>query len=240
MKILDALKARVDNDGMVPAPQDIYTNALTDLADSLLPTSPWGEDNFAKMQGERRLRLYSKIMDHRGESKPDWWIIAQVGNRMGFDGFEETSQRPAGTVHDYVALVEPARSQGKSGDELRRELGTTGIQFPIKLENGSLAGTLPLHRDSFGTKSGKAVFPHGDWSDVEPFQQQFAPQGDELWVSNMRSNEHWQSQLDDSRIAYRWERFPANILEINHTDAAARGIESGDRVEVKNLSLIHI
>ena len=102
------------------------------------------------------------------------------------------------------------------------------------MENGSLTGTSRLHEDGFGTKSGKAIFPRGDWSNVEPFQQQFAPQGDELWVTNMRTNEHWQSQFDDSRIPYRWERFPANILEINPTDAAARGIESGDWVEVKN------
>ena len=54
----------------------------------------------------------------------------------------------------------------------------------------------------------------------------------------MRSNEHWQSQFDDSRIAYRWERFPANILEINHTDAAVRGIKSGDWVEVKNYNVL--
>ena len=71
-KVLDVLKAHVDNGGMVPALQDIYTNALTDLADFLLAADPWGEDDYSRMQGERRLRLYSKIMDHRGESKPDW------------------------------------------------------------------------------------------------------------------------------------------------------------------------
>jgi arsenite oxidase large subunit len=242
-KVLEVLKARIDNGGMVLAQQDIYTNALTEFADFLLPAAPWGEDDYARMQGERRLRLYSKIMDPPGEAKPDWWIVAQVGKRMGFDGFdwqdsndvfEEASQRSIGTVHDYAALAELARSQGKRGHELLRELGTTGIQCPIKLENGSLIGTPRLHQDSFGTKSGKAVFPRGDWSNVEPFQKQFAPKGDELWVTNMRTNEHWQSQFDDSRIPYRWERFPANILEINPADARARGIESGDWVEVKN------
>ena len=50
----------------------------------------------------------------------------------------------------------------------------------------------------------------------------------------MRLNEHRQSQLDDSRIPYRWERFPMNILEINPEDALARGIESGDWVQVEN------
>jgi arsenite oxidase large subunit len=50
----------------------------------------------------------------------------------------------------------------------------------------------------------------------------------------MRTNEHWQSQFDDSRIPYRWKRFPVNFLEINPEDAASRGIESGDWVRVEN------
>ena len=53
-------------------------------------------------------------------------------------------------------------------------------------------------------------------------------------MTNMRTNEHWQSQFDDSRIPYRWERFPVNILEINPKDAQAREIESGDWVKVEN------
>ena len=199
------------------------------------------------MQGERRLRMYSKFMEPPGQAKPDWWIIAQVAQRMGFDGFdwndsndifEEAAECSKGGVHDYAALVEMARSQGKRAHDLLRELGTTGIQCPIKLENGALVGTVRIHEDSFGTTSGKAVFPKGDWRTVEPFQREFAPQGDELWVTNMRINEHWQSQFDDIRIPYRWERFPTNILEINPSDAASRGIESGDNVEVRNNNVL--
>ena len=156
------------------------------------------------MQGERRLRLYSKIMDPPGEAKPDWWIIAQVAKRMGYEGFdwrdsndvfEEAAERSRGGVHDYAALVEIAREQGKRGHELLRELGTTGIQCPMTREGDHLVGTERLHQDSFSTTSGKAIFPKGDWKNVEPFQNEFAPQGDELWVTNMRVNEHWQSQL---------------------------------------------
>ena len=54
----------------------------------------------------------------------------------------------------------------------------------------------------------------------------------------MRVNEDWQSQFDDIRILYRWDRFPANILEINPSDATSRGIESGDWVEVRNDNVI--
>ncbi|MBC8279551.1 MAG: molybdopterin-dependent oxidoreductase, partial [Chloroflexi bacterium] len=242
-RALAVLKARVDADSMVLIQQEIYSNALTDFADMLLPAAPWGEEEFARMQAERRLRMYSKFMDPPGEAKPDWWIIAQVAQKMGFEGydwkdsneiFEEASERSKGGVHDYSALVEMARAQGIRAHDLLRKMGTTGIQCPIKMENGELVGTVRIHEDKFGTASGKAVFPKGDWNEVEPFQRQFAPQGDELWVTNMRMNEHWQSQFDDARIPYRWERFPANVLEINPADASSRSIESGDEVEVVN------
>ena len=195
------------------------------------------------MQAERRLRIYSKIMDPPGEARPDWRIIAQVAQRMGFDGFdwqdsnavfEEASERSRGSVHDYAALVELARSKGIAGHQLLRELGTTGIQCPINMQGGELVATARIHEDSFNTKTGKAIFVKGDWNNVKPFQDDFSPKGDELWVTNMRVNEHWQSQFDDSRIPYRWDRFPVNILEINTTDARSRGIESGDTVKIEN------
>ena len=139
---------------MVLVQQDVYENALTEYADILLPASGWGEHDFTRMQAERRLRLYSKFMDAPGEAKADWWIAAQVATRMGFDGFdwadsnavfEEAAARSAGGVHDYAALVELARSKGMRGHDLLRELGTTGIQCPITLESGELAGTVRIH-----------------------------------------------------------------------------------------------
>ena len=238
-----SLKARIDNGGMVLVQQEIYRNVLTELADVVLPAAPWGEEDYTRMQGERRLRIYSKIMDPPGEAKPDWWIVAQVAERMGFDGFnwtdsndvfEEAAERSRGTVHDYSALVKMARSKFKRGHEYLRGLGTTGIQCPIKPAGVRLAGTVRLHDKTFGTASGKAIFVKGDWNNVKPFQDEFAPQDDELWVTNMRVNEHWQSQFDDIRIPYRWERFPVNILEMNPKDANKRQIESGDWVEVIN------
>ena len=241
--ILDILKARVDAGGMVLVQQEVYENALTEFADLLLPAASWGEEDFARMQGERRLRLYSKIMDPPGEAKPDWWIGAQIGKRMGFDGFdwananevfEEAAERSRGSVHDYAALVELARDQGKRGHALLREMGSTGIQCPITRRGNALQGTVRLHETGFSTESGKAIFPTGDWNNVKPFQDDFAPQGDELWVTNMRVNEHWQSQYDDLRIPYRWQMFPANFLEIHPDDARSRGIESGDLVSVEN------
>ena len=47
-------------------------------------------------------------------------------------------------------------------------------------------------------------------------------------------NEIWQSLYDDKRKPFIMQRWPENWLEIHPDDAAARGIESGDRVRVEN------
>jgi hypothetical protein len=95
-------------------------------------------------------------------------------------GLDQVLKSVSPGVQRLTALVKLARSRGIRGHELLQQLGTTGIQCPIKLENGTLVGTERIHEDSFETATGKAVFPIGDWNNVEPFQKEFAPQGDEL------------------------------------------------------------
>ena len=91
-----------------------------------------------------------------------------------------------------------------------------------------------MHAEGFDTASGKAILTKRDWNNVAPFQREFAPEGDELWVTNMRAHDHWQSQFDDKRIPYRWARFPGNMLEINPVDVQACDIESSDQVLIEN------
>ena len=88
--IVDTLKRRVDSGGMVVWNQDIY---LVDpigarYADIVFPASGWGEETLTRANGERRIRLYPKFYDAPGAAKPDWWIVAQLARRMGFEGFD--------------------------------------------------------------------------------------------------------------------------------------------------------
>ncbi len=150
----------------------------------MLPAATWGEEDFTRCNGERRLRLYSGFCDSPGESRPDWWIIGQFGQRMGFTGygwqdsnevFEEASRAGRGGALDYHALVVQARTEGRRAHGLLRDMGTTGIQTPIRLVDGELTGTQRLHDSTlelgppqgptihrkwltnFATHSGKAV-----------------------------------------------------------------------------------
>ena len=156
-EIIETLKKRADSGGMVVFNQDIY---LVDpigarYADIIFPAATWGEEDFMRANGERRLRLYSKFYDAPGDSKPDWWIIAQLSKRMGFEGFdwknsnevaEEASRFSRGSRKGFHMIKVAAKREGKTLHQKMREFGTDGIQGPVMMnEDGSLTGTLRLH-----------------------------------------------------------------------------------------------
>ena len=254
--VVGRLKARMDAGGMVLVQQETYGNALTEYVDLVLPAATWGEEDFTRAQGERRLRMYSKFYGPPGQARPDWWIVSRVARAMGYPGFdwrdgneifEEASARSKGGHYDYSALVELARSRGVPAHDLLRSLSTTGAQLPLRLVNSELVGTKRLHDDSlpdpeahnhnvtrFKTASERAIFMRGDWRLVEHLHQEFHPRDDELWVLNGRVNHIWQTMYDDLRKPYVRQRYPANFLFLSPADAAARGIESGDLVRVEN------
>jgi len=260
--IVATLKKRMDAGGMFLVQQDIYANTLTDFADILLPAATWGEVDFTRAQGERRLRIYSKFYDPPGDAKPDWWILAQIAKKMGYEGwdykesndiFEEAAKKSKGGKYDFYHVVQEAKKAGKKGHEFLREMSTTGIQLPARIVDGKLVGTKRLHDETFPeaekktaskvvykfkTKSGKAIFMKGDWDLAKETFERFRPKGEELWVSNGRINHIWQSMFDDTRIPYIKQRYPSNFLMINPADAAKRGIESGDLVAVENKDVI--
>ncbi len=245
--VLASWKERLDAGGMVLLHQDLYSQALSDLADLILPAAGWGEAPFNRMQGERRLRHYSKIADPPGQAKPDWWVIAEVARRMGFSGFdwqdgnqvfEEAAAATSGGVNDYSELVTLAQEQGRTATSLIAELGTTGIQCPIKRDGEELVGTVRLHEQGFNTPTKKALFVRGSWDDVEPRQSVAQPREGELWVVNRRTSGTWSSMVEDLRMPYRLSLYPENWIEIHPEDARERNIADGDRITIETSGIV--
>ncbi|WP_260292626.1 arsenate reductase (azurin) large subunit [Sedimenticola hydrogenitrophicus] len=267
-EIIDTLKARADSGGTVVLNQEIYLRDPigSRFADIVLPAATWGESDFIRANGERRLRLYSKFYDAPGDAKPDWWIMAELGKRMGFDGFdwkdanqvcEESSRFSRTGPKAYHMIKVAAHAEGKTLHEKLRELGTSGIQGPTfyNYKTGELLGSKRLHDTTltpeqmeaegrsmatnmvnkkgthFNTQSGKVNIQKHPWSLFSDYWEWMKPKDDELWHTNGRVNEIWQSGFDDvDRRAYIAQRWPENWTEIHPDDAAARGIESGDQL----------
>lgn len=241
-RVLARLKARMDAGGMVLMQSDVYSNAVTPLADLVFPASGWGEHDFTRMQGERRLRMYSRIADPPGQARPDWWIVAQVAQRLGLSGFdwpdgnaifEEAALASRGRgAHNYGDLVEAARAAGMTGHEYLRARGTTGVQCPVRLgDDGELVETVRMHERGFATASGAAFFVLGNWATVKPRWERLRPRDGQLWLTNMRTNA-WQSLYDDCRNDFRNGCLPDAIVQLHPADAAPRGIANGDEVRM--------
>ena len=259
----DALIRRADSGGMVVVDQDIYlVNPIgKTIADLVLPAATWGEENFSRCNGERRLRLYSKFNDPPGDAMPDWKIIAGFAQRMGFEGydwrdsndvFEEAARFSRNGMLNYHPLAVKASQEGKDGHEKLREFGTTGIQTPIRVVDGELVGAQRLHDSTlklgppegvtvhpkwlthFHSHSGKAILVKSPWEWFSDFYDRVTPRGDELWITNGRINEIWQSAFDDVRKPYIESRWPEQFVEIHPDDAGKYGVESGDEVRISS------
>ncbi len=186
-------------------------------------------------------------------------LFAQKMGFEGFDWtesndiFEEAARFSRGGVLSYNVLVKEAKKEGKKGHEKLRELGTTGITTPIRYVNGEMIGTKRLHDPenewgeidgdtfdqkwlyAFGTHTGKAnilktPWINDSWSDFYEAIKPRAEKG-EIWITNGRVNETWQSGFDDLRKPYLAKRWPWPHIVIHPDDAAPHGIESGDLVE---------
>ncbi|WP_426417631.1 molybdopterin-dependent oxidoreductase [Aestuariirhabdus sp. LZHN29] len=270
-EIIDSLKARADSGGMVVINQDIYLRDPigAKFADIVFPAATWGEEDFIRANGERRLRLYQKFYDAPGQAKPDWWIISKLAKRMGFDGFdwsnandvaEEASRFSRNNRKAFHMVTVAAHLEGKTLHQKMAEFGTDGIQGPVfyNYKTGQLHGTKRLHDTTlteadferlgvgngleganrygkklthFNSQTGKVNLQKHPWSLFSDFYEWLSPKGEELWFSNGRINEIWQSGFDDvERRPYISQRWPENWVEIHPDDAAQRGIESGDQV----------
>ncbi len=251
---------RIDNDGMLLFAQDIFPNLTTRSADLVLPAAGWGEMPGNRWNGERRLRLSDRFMDPPGEAKPDWWVIAQVAQKMGFSGYDwkdenEIFVAAAGLPSDYdvtalrkqlqdesanhtshEAVVIAAALQNKTAFDVMRELGTDGVQLPARLDaDGKVIGTPRIHGSGkFDSKSGKAMFLNVGWDTAEAIWERLKPDiaAGEFWLTNGRIEEIWQTMYTDLRKPEVMQRWPSNIVEINPDDAKTLEIVSGDLISL--------
>jgi assimilatory nitrate reductase catalytic subunit len=69
----------------------------------VLPAAAWGEKHGTVTNSERRISRQRAYLPLPGEAKPDWWIVAQVGRRMGYgDAF--TYESAADIFREHAAL----------------------------------------------------------------------------------------------------------------------------------------
>jgi formate dehydrogenase alpha subunit len=118
--------------------QDIFMNETTELADVVFPAASFAEKDGTFTNTERRVQRVRKAVGPIGESRPDWKIIADIAERMGYP----MEYRSANDIFEEIRKVTPSYA-GISYDRIEK----AGIQWPCPNEEHQ--GTRFLHKDKF-------------------------------------------------------------------------------------------
>ncbi|MCE1236653.1 MAG: molybdopterin-dependent oxidoreductase [Hyphomicrobiales bacterium] len=81
----DRVKAAIASCPFVVVSDVMASTDTTELAHVLLPAEAWGEKDGTVTNSERRISRQRGFMEPVGEAKPDWWALAELGRRLGFD-----------------------------------------------------------------------------------------------------------------------------------------------------------
>jgi NADH-quinone oxidoreductase subunit G len=134
--------------------QELFLTETAAQADVVLPAQSWAEREGTFTSGERRVQRYYPAIQPVGESRPDWQILAQIGERVGLGkpafaaslAFKELAKVvPQYKEMDYRALAKVVKQwPDVGGDDLyyggnayENRVGL-GIQWSVLAESGSI------------------------------------------------------------------------------------------------------
>jgi assimilatory nitrate reductase catalytic subunit len=189
----------------------------TQYADVLLPAQGWGEKDGTVTNTERRISRQRRFTTPIGEARPDWRIISDVAQAMGFHGFEY--QSAAQIFAEHVALTQ----QGNDG---RRKLDLTPWSRADydSLEPAQWGGERPFSDGQFQTADGRARF-------VPTIHDSTTMAGMILNTGRMR--DQWHTMTRTGLVPRLFSHRAEPYVEVNPADAASASLRDGDIVEVQ-------
>lgn len=198
--------------------QDIFLTETAQLANVVLPACSFAEKDGTFTNTERRVQRIRKAVNAPGNAKPDWWIITQLAEKMGVQGFnyDHPSQ-----IFEEISQLTPSYT-GISYDRLEE----SGIQWPCI--SRKMEGTAILHQKQFSTENGKGKFIPLNY---KPSAE--TPDGDYPFIlSTGRSLYHYHTGTMSRMVNGLNILHDHEIVEINPEDANILGIDHSDIVSV--------
>ncbi len=202
----------------------------------LLPAAAWGEKNGTVTNSERRISRQRGFLPLPGEAKPDWWIFAQVGRRMGWaDAF--TYETPAEILAEYARLS-GAENYGRRDFDISALGGITEedydaltpFQWPWPAGQPRNDARRFFADGQFYTPDRKARFIATPWGAAAE------QPGDEypLILNTGRIRDQWHTMTRTGRSPRLMGHIAEPFVEIHPADAVAHGIAPASLVILRN------
>ena len=208
--------------------QDLFLHETAQIADVVLPAASFAEKDGTFTNSERRVQRVRQAVKPRGQSRPDWEIICDLGRRMcrklGLPLEQQFTYAHPSEIFDEMARLTPILS-GISYDRLERE---GGIQWPCPTPEHP--GTPYLYADDFprGPRARFIAYEQGPLSDERPSRRY------PLILNTGRVLYHWHGGTITRRVPGLLARAPELEVSINPADGAKYGIADGQAVRVSS------
>ena len=196
--------------------QDIFLSETAEKADVILPACSFAEKDGTFTNTERRVQRVRKAIEEIGESKPDWWIICRIAQKMGGKGFE---YKQPSQIMDEIASLTPSY-----GGISYERLETESLQWPCLTKDHP--GTIFLHRDGF--TRGKGKFMPLTYKPPKELPDKDFP----LILTTGRSLYHFHTGTLTRKVNGLNTLKKEEEIEINPEDAQKLGIDHGEMVKL--------
>jgi formate dehydrogenase major subunit len=199
--------------------QDIFLTETAFHADVILPASAFPEKSGTFTNTDRRVQMAREAVPMPGDARQDWWIIQQIGLRMGLDW----SYAGPADVFAEMAAIMPSLAH-ISWERLEREGAVT---YPAHADDGPSEDI--LFSDGFPTQSGRARIVPAAIAPPDELPDADFP----LVLSTGRVLEHWHTGSMTRRADVLDRLEPEAVALMNPREISRQGAEPGAMVLVE-------
>ena len=206
---------------------DAWPTDTTALANIVLPAAGWAEKDGTVTNSERCISRQRRFRSAPGQARPDWWMFAEIGRRMGWqDAF--SFDTPAAIFREHAALT-----CFENNGQRRLDLGALStlddeaydalepVQWPCPKSGQGITGPRLYGRGRFSTADGRARMLPLEIRANDKLS------GFPLTLNTGRVRDQWHTMTRTGRIVHLMTHSPGPRLVIHPRDAMLRGIADG-------------
>ena len=198
--------------------QDIFLTETAYLADVILPATAWPEKVGTVTNTDRMVQLGRKAIDPPGDAREDFWIINELGRRIGLDW---NYQHPRDAFNEMRTCMDSIA--GITWDRLERE---SSVTYPCVKEGDP--GDPVVFIETFPTPSGRARLVPADLiSAAERPDAQYP-----MVLITGRQLEHWHTGSMTRRATALDALEPEPVASMHPLDLDDLGVAPGGIVTI--------
>ena len=199
--------------------QDLFLTETAFHADVVLPASAFAEKSGSFTNTDRRVQLARPVIDPPGEARQDWWIINEIGRRMGLPW---TYEGPAQVFAEMAASMPSLANI--TWERLEREGAVT---YPV--DGADKPGHEIIFYAGYPTQSGRAkIVPAHVLPPDEVPDDEFP-----MVLSTGRVLEHWHTGSMTRRAEVLDAIEPEAVAFMSPSDLWQRRLQAGDAIRLE-------